>query len=36
MTGESEKPQNIDVGASLDKSQIVDLIANLQSLLQSA
>ncbi len=36
MTGEIAEPQNIGFGASVDKTQIGELITNLQSLLKSA
>jgi len=36
MTGEASEPVNIDVAASVDKTQIVQLINNLQTLLKSA
>jgi len=36
MTGETSEPVNIDVAASVDKTQIVQLITNLQTLLKSS
>jgi len=35
MTGETSEPVDIDVAASVDKTQIVQLITDLQTLIKS-